>query len=184
MIWITADLHFCHNKEFIYGARGFTSVDQMNETIIDNWNNLVNPEDEVYVLGDIMLEDNMKGIECWNQLIGNKHIILGNHDSFSRAKLYKQCPKTRVEGYGLPKQYKGNNFFLSHYPTITWNMDEGPSMSNKVINLCGHIHTKDRFCDFDKGLIYHVELDSHNMRPVTIESILKDITDKINGQEQ
>lgn len=50
-------------KPFIYEPRGFESVGQMNEAIISNWNEIVKPEDEVYVLGDIMLKDNEKGIE-------------------------------------------------------------------------------------------------------------------------
>lgn len=45
-----------------------------------------------------------------------------------------------------------------------------------VINLCGHLHTTDRFWDMDEhGLIYHVELDAHNMRPVLIDNIIEDI---------
>ncbi len=180
MIWITSDLHFCHDKDFIYGARGFSSVNQMNETIINNWNELICPEDDIYVLGDIMLDDNVKGIECWNQLIGNKHIILGNHDSTTRVKLYKQCPRTRVEGYGLLKRYKEHSFFLSHYPTLTWNNDDNNLLKNRVINLCGHVHTADRYYDSDKGLIYHVELDAHNNRPITMDSVLNDIIDRFD----
>lgn len=57
MIYLTSDLHFCHDKDFIYGARGFDSVDDMNAAIIENWNALINDDDEVYVLGDLMLKD-------------------------------------------------------------------------------------------------------------------------------
>ena len=31
MIYITSDLHFCHDRGFIYGPRGFKSVHEMNE---------------------------------------------------------------------------------------------------------------------------------------------------------
>ena len=53
MIWLTSDLHLFHNQEFIYKPRGFSSVEEMNEVIEQNWNGLVNDDDEVYILGDL-----------------------------------------------------------------------------------------------------------------------------------
>ena len=47
-IWFTSDLHLSHNKEFLYKPRGFSSVEEMNETIIENWNSLVSWDDEVW----------------------------------------------------------------------------------------------------------------------------------------
>ena len=183
VIWLTADLHFCHYKEFIWGPRGFDSVEQMNEAIVSNWNGLVKPEDEVFVLGDIMLKDNEKGIELWNRLVGNKHIILGNHDTPVRTELYKQCPNTIVEGYGYMLKYQHQLFFLSHYPSLTENYDREEPLKKRIINLCGHVHTDDKFHDFDKSLIYHVELNAHNNCPVTIDQVYEDIKNKLNEEE-
>ena len=56
-IFFTSDLHFCHDREFIWGSRGFSSCDEMNNTIIERWNNTVTDYDIVYVLGDLMLGD-------------------------------------------------------------------------------------------------------------------------------
>ena len=50
-IFLTSDLHFNHDREFVWKVRGFTSVQEMNETIVKNWNSVVNPDDDVYVLG-------------------------------------------------------------------------------------------------------------------------------------
>ena len=36
MIYFTSDWHFCHNKPFIYESRGFKSIEEMNEIIIEN----------------------------------------------------------------------------------------------------------------------------------------------------
>ena len=44
-----------HDREFIWKARGFNSVDEMNEETIRRFNEVVNPEDTVYILGDIAL---------------------------------------------------------------------------------------------------------------------------------
>ena len=81
MIYITSDLHFNHDKSFIYQPRGFSSVEEMNNQIIKNWNEIITGNDEVYILGDLMLGDTDKGIELFNQLNGIKHLIKGNHDS-------------------------------------------------------------------------------------------------------
>ena len=54
-IFIVSDLHLGHDKPFIYGARGFESVEEMNETIIRKWNEVVGEEDDVYILGDLVM---------------------------------------------------------------------------------------------------------------------------------
>lgn len=57
MIYLTSDLHFCHNRDFLYSPRGFHDAGEMNHTIVSNWNHTVKDDDEVYVLGDMMLND-------------------------------------------------------------------------------------------------------------------------------
>ena len=61
-IWLTSDWHFGHDREFIWKARGFASIEDMNEYIITAHNTMVNPDDDVYVLGDLMLGNSEKGI--------------------------------------------------------------------------------------------------------------------------
>ena len=55
MIYLTSDFHFCHQKPFIYESRGFRSSDEMNQTLIDNFNRIININDDVYILGDLLL---------------------------------------------------------------------------------------------------------------------------------
>lgn len=98
-IYITSDTHFCHAQPFLYEPRGFENVDQMNAAIIKRWNSLVEPCDEVYVLGDLMLNNTEEGLEYFKLLNGFKHIIIGNHDSNKRIELYKELPNTVVEGF-------------------------------------------------------------------------------------
>ena len=49
MIYFTSDLHFNHRRAFIYGARGFSSIEEMNEALVQRWNSIVTEEDEVYL---------------------------------------------------------------------------------------------------------------------------------------
>ena len=71
------------------------------------------------------------------------------------------------------------SIYLSHFPTITSNYDIDKPLKARILNLCGHSHTKDPFADWDKGLIYHVELDAHNNKPVALEDIMKDIRKRL-----
>lgn len=174
MIWITSDLHLNHDRPFIYQARGFDSVYDMNDTIIRNWNSVVSPDDDVYVLGDLMLNNN-DAIKIIKNLKGNIHIILGNHDTDERVRLYNSCWNVVEICYATVIKYNGYHFYLSHYPTICSNHDDDKPLRKRMINLCGHTHTTDRFIDMDKGLIYHVELDAHDMKLVSIDEIIKDL---------
>ena len=46
-VWITSDWHLNHNKEFIYKARGFETVSDMNKAIIQNHNQSVAMDDHI-----------------------------------------------------------------------------------------------------------------------------------------
>ncbi|MCR4689564.1 MAG: metallophosphoesterase family protein [Saccharofermentans sp.] len=178
MIYITSDLHFGHDKEFMYSPRGFKDIEEADNAIVNNWNSIVTDEDDVYVLGDVMLNDDENGIRHWNQLKGNKHLIIGNHDSDVRIKLLKECPDTEVLGHASVIKYDGFSFYLSHYPTITSSFEYNKRLKLGLINLCGHTHAKDRFIDEAKGRIYHCELDCHGNKPVSIEEIISDLIGK------
>ena len=91
-IFITSDLHFSHKREFLWGPRGFNSSEEHEAEVIRRWNETVSPEDDVYVLGDLMLSDTTHGMECMKQLNGKLHLVRGNHDTDTRWELYKTLP--------------------------------------------------------------------------------------------
>lgn len=176
MIYFTSDLHLCHDRDFVYEPRGFTNIYDMNEAILENWNKTIQPTDEVYILGDLMLNDNDSGRRLLNQMNGTKHIILGNHDTATRVEIYKNdCRGVADINVASLFKYGKYHFYLSHYATLTANLDVDKPLNRRLISLCGHVHTPNRFLDMDKGLIYHVEMDAHNCTPVSIEEIISDI---------
>lgn len=86
MIWLTSDLHLFHNKEFVYKSRGFETVEEMNEKIISNINSMCGSDDDLYILGDLMLYGSREnglflGLQLLEQLRTKVHIIQGNHDT-------------------------------------------------------------------------------------------------------
>lgn len=178
MIYFTSDLHFNHNREFLWKERGFSSLKEMNETIIENWNSIVNEDDIVYVLGDVVFGDLDEGKAYLERLHGSIKLVLGNHDGNTKIEMYRTLPNIEILGYSTIFQYKKHHFYLSHYPSITGNFDEEKPLRSKVINLCGHVHTKDCFYDWDKGIIFHVELDTHDFTPWTLEEILERVRER------
>ena len=177
-IYFISDLHLNHDREFIYKPRGFNTVYEMNDTIIKNWNSIVNMEDDIYVLGDLMLGNNEVGISLIKQLKGNIHVVRGNHDTDVRMELYNNCYNIVEITEGQFFKYNGYHFYLNHFPCLCSNFDDKKPLQSKIINLCGHSHVNDAFADFNKGLIFHCEMDTNNCYPWDIENIIKKILDK------
>ena len=176
-IWLTSDLHFNHDKDFIWKARGFNSVQEMNEAIIKNWNAVVAPEDEVYVLGDLMLGDNEAGIKMIKQLKGTIHVILGNHDTATRKALYKDCFNIADVKHADVIKFNGYSFYLSHYPTMTSNLEKEFS-KHCILNLFGHTHSKDKFRE-DIPMYYNVAMDANDNTPVLLDDIIERMKEKV-----
>lgn len=177
-LFFTSDLHFGHDREFIWGPRGFKSVDEMNETLLYKWNDTVGLYDDVYMLGDFILGD-PKNIEWVKRLNGYIHVVRGNHDMDQRMSLYVDCPNVVESSEGQYFKYNGQNFYLNHYPTFTSNLEKSDKLKEHVINLYGHTHQQ---TNFYQGIpfMYHVGVDSHNCYPVSVEQILKDIKAEVN----
>ena len=178
-VFITSDWHFMHDRDFIYGPRGFSSAHEMTATIIGRHNEIVRPQDHVYVLGDLMLNDNAAGLAAIKQLKGQIHVIRGNHDTKSRMDLYNQCYNIVEITEGQFLKHGGLVFYLTHFPCLCSNFDDCKPLKNRIVSLCGHTHTKDPFADWDKGLIFHCEVDSNNCYPWNLDDIIEKIKEKI-----
>ena len=182
-IYLTSDWHFNHDREFIWKVRGFSSVQEMNETIIQRHNALVRPDDDVYVLGDSALGGGDEWILATNKILierlnGRLHIIRGNHDTDRRVAMYESCKN--VVGpvlYADMLHYKGYHFYLSHFPTLTCNLEK-ESLKQCTCNLFGHTHQTTNF-HFDMPYLYHVGVDSHNCYPISLDDIIQEMNNKV-----
>lgn len=172
MIWLTSDTHFGHDKEFIWKVRGFNSCEEMNETIIERWNERIQDGDDVFHLGDIMLgqPDNLRYLE---RLSGRIHIILGNHDTDNRCNLYNTVHSVVSVSCTERHKWNGYHFYLSHFPTITANIEK-EHIKQCTINLYGHTHQKTNFY-LEYPFMYHVGVDSHDCTPVSLDQVIYDI---------
>lgn len=174
-IFFTSDLHFCHNKPFIYEPRGFTNIEDMNEAIVERWNKVVKPDNIVYCLGDTMLKDTARGCELIKRLNGQIFLIWGNHETDARKNaIFENCPNVIGGWYAYVIKYNKMNIYLSHYPSLTANYDTA-HFSQHILNLHGHSHQQKNFMYPNNPFMYHVGMDSHNCTPVHIDEVMTDV---------
>lgn len=121
--FITSDCHLGHRNIIKLNPQyrqQFASIEEMNEHYINEWNNTVNDDDLIYILGDIVLCNPPIGIKLVSQLKGQKFLIVGNHD-----KPLLKYPEFRDLFIKIVDYYEvvHNNVkvVMSHYPIFDWN---------------------------------------------------------------
>lgn len=153
-----ADTHFDSESIMRYENRPFATVEEMNEAMICRWNEVVSPEDQVYVIGDFGGDGREK--EILEQLTGTKYLVKGNHDIMSN-EYYRQAGFAEV--YDLPVLFDGF-FLLSHEPLyVNTNMP--------YANLFGHVHANPVYRDYSPHH-FCVCVERTDYRPMTLEEIL------------
>ena len=163
MIYFTSDPHLGHR--FVLTNRPqFSSVEEMNEILINNINQTVTPKDTLYIIGDATnrlkqdeASDLLRRIRC------NKILIRGNHD-----KEYGPGIFTETHDY-LELTYNKHTYILCHYPFICWKR-----MKHGFINLHGHIHSSPEYNEEHHAigrLQYDVGVDANGYKPVSIAEI-------------
>lgn len=175
-IYVTSDLHFGHDREFIWKVRGYDSIDDMNNDFVSKWNNTVTDEDDVYVLGDLML-GSPQNIGYIKLLHGKLHIVLGNHDTRNREEMYRALDNVVEVACAIRLDYKKYHFFMTHYPCMTGNLEK-EHLRQMTLNLYGHTHQKTNFYE-DRPYMYHVGVDSHDGYPVDLDQIIEDMKAKV-----
>lgn len=150
----------------------------MNEAIIERFNSRVQPDDEVYILGDVCLGDAEEATPLLRRLQGRIHVILGNHDTDTKIQVYKDLGWEVLTAARL--KYKKKSFWLSHFPTIAYSPNDEHHRGIWEVTLClyGHTHQKTNFYK-DNPYIYHVGVDSHDCYPVSIDEICEEIKEAI-----
>ena len=187
-IFFTSDPHFCHDRDFVYKARGFNSIEEHDEAIIRNWNEIVAQGDTVYMFGDLMMSADRKGgLEKLSRLNGKIILVRGNHDTDAKFNDYLTCQNVCAElseRDAFAKMIKVGkwSFLLSHWPTMVGDAIHGMH-SRKFFCLHGHTHSKERFQFLEHGC-YNVGMDAHNCRPVNVKEIQRDIIEELDRRRK
>lgn len=136
--FFTSDLHFFHKRilDFCPTTRHGKDYTEMTETLIYNWNSMVEPQDTVFCLGDFSFGSYEETKDVLNRLKGHIHLIKGNHDQvvlrsdlIRRFETVRDYMRTKVEGVDV---------VLFHYPIKEWD-----KMHYGSYHLYGHVHSKD-----------------------------------------
>jgi calcineurin-like phosphoesterase family protein len=163
-IYYTSDTHFRHKAILRYDARPFSSLEEMEETIIRHWNARVRPTDTVYHLGDFVFGGGGHAREILGRLNGQKHLIWGNHDSNQVRKLTDW-----VSSQPYLEINDGNDLVcLHHYGQRVWNR-----CHYGAFHLFGHSHGSLP----PQGRSIDVGMCCWNYGPVTLAEIKERLTE-------
>ncbi len=144
-IWLISDTHFGHknilnfidfNGNLIRGNK-FSSAEEMDDCMFDNWNETVKPKDEVYHLGDLTWNNNSTFADKFKTLNGKKKLIVGNHDNIKwivKNELFKEVVMLRL--------LREHNLLLTHVPIDISGLRSysKDGIYRSHINVHGHIH--------------------------------------------
>jgi len=155
--FLVADLHFGHKNIIKYENRPFASVEQMNEMLLQNINETVQSDDELFILGDFAfcggskIQELRKEIKC-----KTIQLVLGNHDRHHSPQWWRE--KGFSEVYDHPIIFQ-NFLILSHEPVY---------MNNNMpyVNVHGHTHSTKL-----SGRFFNACVENHDYTPFPLEKI-------------
>ena len=182
-LFFTSDTHFFHKNIIKYCDRPFENTDEMNKTLVENWNRVVPKDGVVFHLGDVSLTATPKLLnDLLHSLNGEKYLIIGNHE---KDALSKEFIREHWKGiYDIAEifvpdeeiTYKEQHIVMCHYPMIVWNASHRGSWG-----LFGHVHGGLS----NKGEIKHsplamdVGVDCNNYSPISYQQVKEQITKQL-----
>ncbi len=181
--WFTSDHHFGHRNIIDYCNRPFDSVEQMNEELVQSWNNIVSSSDTVYYLGDFSLK--RSAMEAYApRLNGHKILIAGNHDTchpsnhggkWDHLSIYRKYFDDVLE------EYAWEDCMLHHMPFFDESdhrFAEYRPIADGRILIHGHVHQR-WICN---GRQINVGVDVWDFEPVHEERIRELMTRIESGE--
>jgi calcineurin-like phosphoesterase family protein len=106
----------------------------MNEAMVTEWNARVEPNDLVYILGDVAFMSGSEAGRMVNRLNGTKILIEGNHDKKTLNDATFRGAFAEVHKY-LDITYDGHKCVMFHYPIAEWDQ-----MHRGALQFHGHLH--------------------------------------------
>jgi calcineurin-like phosphoesterase family protein len=170
MHYFTSDLHFFHQNIIKHSHRPFSSLEEMEVLLINNWNSVVTKSDIVYVLGDVAFLTYGRKIEDLEKILkmlnGQKFLVKGNHDNKKIIDL-----NVWIHTYVIKSiKIYGQSIALCHYPMMSWN-----SIHHGAWHLHGHCHGN---LKTSHGKMYDVGVDTNNFTPISFDQIKKIMDEK------
>lgn len=112
----------------------FSDVSDMREQMIADWNKVVAPEDETFILGDFAFLPARDAVAILRRLNGTKILIEGNHDRKLLNDPAFRNEFREIHQY-LRYNYDGQLVIMMHYPIWEWDQ-----MHRGAVHFYGHVH--------------------------------------------
>lgn len=196
-VWFTSDLHIGHRKIAEIRARAMDLSDVIidrygtqphDEILALNWDEAVDKDDTVWVLGDISSggkQAEMNALHWIKQRPGRKHLIAGNHDSchpmhrdshkwqMTYFRVFDSVQMAAKRRVGLATG-SHVSVLLSHFPYAGDHLgvDRYPEWRLKDAGhyiLHGHTHS-DEVTSWHPRQI-HVGVDAWDFKPVPLDRV-------------
>ncbi len=142
MIYYIADCHFYHaTLNTKMDKRGFSDVTEMNEYMIDKWNNKVTNADTVVILGDLSLGKVEETNELIHRLKGKLCLITGNHDKYVTSPDFDSGRFEWIDNYREVTDSQ-KKVICCHYPIPFYDGQYRKRHNGdpKTYMLYGHVH--------------------------------------------
>ena len=177
-VFLISDTHFGHagvcrfvRSDGVTKLRPWDNPDEMDEFMVEAWNERVRPTDKVYHLGDVVI--NRKSLGIMRRLNGDKVLIRGNHDIFRDTDYREHFRELRA-------YHVMNGMILSHIPI------HSESLGRFGVNIHGHLHANRVMLPGFNGKItdivdvrYHcVCVEQTDFAPILFEDVVKRIKDE------
>ena len=109
-LYFTSDLHFGDSRLKIFSRDFFfNSLEEMHDTIINNFNQILKPDDCLVIVGDVCYDSNyidlIDRIECKDKIL-----VLGNYDTDKLNLLRQPLPP---ESESLARQYRAKTCYAT-----------------------------------------------------------------------
>lgn len=156
MFWFTSDQHYNHKNVIRFCNRPFSSVEEMDDIMIQNHNSVVKPNDVVINAGDFTLLKNKEKIykDYINKLNGNQIFLKGSHDYWLPWNKSQQI---------WEKKFEQCYVVVCHYAMRTWARSHYNSF-----HLYGHSHGKLE----PIGKSWDIGVDNNGFFPVSLDQII------------
>lgn len=170
MNYYIADTHFGHKNCIKFDNRPFATIEEMDETMIANWNAVVRASDDVYIIGDFCYRASKSPLWYLRRLNGRKHLIIGNHDRhlLDDEEAMKEFVSVDKMTYVKDGEY---TITLCHFPMAEWNQ-----YHRGAWHIYRHIHAHTEGCyqflkDEERAL--NAGCMMNGFIPVTMEQLIK-----------
>jgi calcineurin-like phosphoesterase family protein len=174
-VWFTSDYHLFHYNIIKFDNRPFKTLDEMHETILNNHNSVVGPNDLVLNLGDgvnAFREKDEALTDLLNQFNGEIYYLPGNHED--RIDLIHKCWKViDKQILNIHLHQINQKVVLCHFPIRVWDCAHWGSW-----HLHGHLHggcknDEGALLNHDKKLkILDVGIMTNNYYPYSLDQIV------------